>query len=1053
MLYPPFPPYTTLNVTKRFPDDPHAHEIIRCLRHWLFDQRPLAEVLATTSLSRRTLYRWRTRWEQEGLTALLVAPAQASRLRVEDTTVRHLLRFLAHHSALHIGCDEHVRQLLAHRSDPVDRGRRLLQILTSIVQACDQQLEAEHGFVRLLHRRFIDDEASATAAARHHVTERTVRRVLAQALTASGERCAALLDTTPITLPWETLLLDTPPPGRDAELRYLNQALIDTYRVHLVGLPGMGKSTIAAYIAQRWHHAGWNVCWISCIHQSPDLVGHIFDSLQRQLADIGAVSSPRLDHATSRAKQSNLLRVALQKLPILLVIDDVQEMIAFPEAAQSLVPLLQPSKTVRVLLVGRTNPLEGDLDLVLQGLPDAVAHDLWVQVHGALTDREWEQLAALHCGNPKLIRLIPRAYARGKVPTPDMVPMILQDQLAHLPSTARRLLMWLSWWQDPLPHTHPFARAAPGTSQAWQTLVRQHLISIQHEHILIHDLVRHQLEACAVEQEWTSICTAVTSFATRHRLWALAYRCAAQQQHGHSMLEYSRAAAQQAERQRNPSTALEWWRCAAAAADTCGDHAAGIQARLAEAVLLLHLAQREALVALQTFPPIPDPVQRWWHALYLAQAHRLVSDYATAEAVFEAPPLRDPPPAEIAKDGAWFLRLFRTHLLWDQGRYAQAVALFQQLGPPAPNIRGISRHRYYSLGARIARSRKDHRTATQFVMKYIRSSKSLRSPYLYAEAQMEYVHTLSAQQQYGAVRRRLRKLQPTLDESWTTLRRRAAGYHSLAAGHLGDLHAAESWCDDAWQLSQRLGWHETDAFVHWLRGLIAFRCGAYDTALQCFQLPTTANQRITRLLWSSRVAVCQGNHDQAAAYLEQSFHEMRRNRACGWTGDMRLPYGDLLQAQEQWDAARRQYLRGLAVCQRMNLQVSAAECLGRIAECLLALGRAQEALHVSDEATQILTAYPVGLCVAPRILLIRAQLHDYLAHHSLAHAAWQAALAHIQFQARHLSPKIHWRDFLVQPYYDTIVAHFGGADVVQAGVWCKRGQKPKPFGHPPDEVW
>jgi AraC-like DNA-binding protein len=1029
-----FPPYTAGSLAQRFPDDPQAREEIFALRCWLYDQRPLATVLADRSLSRRTLYRLRERWERHGLLGLLTRRSATAAQRVSVPVVRGILRRLARGTSFMLGCDPHVTRLLAH-PDPAHRGQLMAQALTTLIHDIDYTLHTTRGISSLLERHYLRGESLDEIAASVHCSTRTLSRLNHYALGQIAQRLPATLAITTVTDPWSPWLLRSLLLGRDAELAALEQHLRVHKQVGMVGLAGVGKSTLAAQLADCWQRAGWNVCWLRARPVPGDLTRDMVEQLYAQLARYGAIDVAEPDSSLALMDQLSILRLAVQRMPTLVVIDDVQHLEQNDAATSLLRYLTQRSETTRIVLVGRALPLPWRPLLAVEGLPSELARGLYTRLHGSVADAEWTTLYRWHRGNPQLLQLIARPPLTAPAHAPPTYT-IIHELVSGLSRPARRILQWLWWWDEPLPGAHPFRRAIPGSQAAWQELIRQHVVTVRDNTYLLHDLIRDHLKAITDVGEWRLVREQIEQYVVLHATqpWAcrLGYQCAVDTADWLAQSQWSGALARWAERAVQPHQAMFWWQRQWEAAQQLGDQQGMISAALAGVACGVALVDAPAILGwLERLPAELDVAQQWYAAFYRVQALRLLNDYEQAYQLLQSAPLAGAIPDTIDASGRWHYQVELVHWKYLRGNSCLAWQHYQMLPPPPTTSTLYQQFLYYRLGLILARNTYAYHECLRISRISVKLARSVGSAFLSAQAMLSLVYSLIATEQYGPAERKLRQVLPSLDDSWLALKQRAATYQSLLQCYRGDLKAGQQWADIAWKTSEELGWNQ-DYYMNWLQGLVAFRCGQTERALAYFGSNAGQVHQINQWTWIAEVLVYLHQPQEAHTYLRKILDVVGRQRDHIGIWDLHVLWGDLQQLSGHTRRAMRHFAHAVAIYSRLKLPVQTAEACVRMAECYLVLQEPQRALHYSLQATAKIRPYAIGLLHAPRIWSVHAQA--LAACDQDATPAWQTALRHLIFQVAHAPESVAVEQMLDQPHYRDIVRYGGGVDVLAARI-------------------
>ena len=964
---PPFPPFTAATLARRFPDDVALQGRLLLLRRWLVDDEP-ASALTGSGIAQRTLYRLRTIWEEQGLAGLVTARARGTPPAIDGALVRSLLTTLRNEGAFALGCAPR-SALTPQHADPLLAGRCLAWQLQRLVAAADAEIAAAHRIPQLLQRRLLNNEASEAIADAAGLTVRSIQRLLAAGLGCIAAALPGALAAATAPAPWDGSVAPALH-GRDELLGCLTAELRSHAAVQLVGLSGMGKSTVAATTAASWEAAGWYVAWVRCADSS-DPAAATLASLQGQLFDLGLLGGQSVDPFRPPAERLQSLRRRLRDVPLVLILDDAQAGQVQPGWSALLAELCALGSSVHALVVGQRPLVEGVPQLTLDGLPSVAARALYSARHGAVSDADWQHIYAQTRGNPKLIELVDPAQPAALQAE---VAGMLKESIWALEPELRQALLWLSWSNPAAPEHAALTAAAQAAPWVWQGLARRGLVSLHAGQVTIHDLVREHLRQVAPAHEWAAVRRRVSAYATTAALWPLVFRCAADSGDAAAQSAASAAAARQAEGLGEPAVAGEWWATAAQLAATQADIAAVISARLLQAECALQLLDGAATLAvLAELPDGADPAQRWWAALYRFEAQRVNGDYAAAAAVLAAPPLAGAVPPGVSAVGAWRLALGRVWLAFSEERDHEAWALYQQLGPPPAGVRLHMQLRYYRVGAHLAHSHHQYARCRQLSKRQVTLARRSRSAFCIAESQLSYIYALYACEDYAAAYAKLAALQPTLHEEWTALERQAAAYGAVLAYYLGKLGAAQQHAATAMRASTALGWQDDDEFVFWVAGLVASGLGDAAGALAAFARASDPAQATVRTLWAAITAVRSDDVEAAAPLFTTLLQSTLRTRARPWLVDLRAPWAEFQQLRGQTVAARRHFQRAATAHGAAGLVVSQALALAGLSDSLVRAGQPRAALAASAAAVACLDGQPLGLIIAPQVWAARAE--------------------------------------------------------------------------------
>ena len=239
--------------------------------------------------------------------------------------------------------------------------------------------------------------------------------------------------------------------GRHEEQSYYAWRLQTEGLAHIWGLPGSGKTALAAELAAEGRRYGQLILWHTCA-AGPDstLVG-IITGLAKALTAAGddllwrQIRHMPVDAPDPQALL-DLLRERLLVRPAVVVLDDAHRV--DPRETAALFDMLADllvRRSTRLVLVGRT-PLEATRYPPLRGLSEREARLLWAGAP-ALPAEQWAALYEATAGLPRPIRRVASAYRRaGALARPtdwlDEVTAWARDELwDRLDEDDRRLLV------------------------------------------------------------------------------------------------------------------------------------------------------------------------------------------------------------------------------------------------------------------------------------------------------------------------------------------------------------------------------------------------------------------------------------------------------------------------------------------------------------------------------------------------------------------------------------------------------------------------------------
>jgi len=245
---------------------------------------------------------------------------------------------------------------------------------------------------------------------------------------------------------------------RAGVLGELRRRLASERRVAICGLPGMGKTTVAAMLA-RDYDAGAPVCWITL---TPGVTASA-DALVRHLAgfvrELGHAEGRRLlahrdrDGPLPLDEQLGLLAAALGRQPTLLCLDNAHLLRADAVAAAVLTHLVAIAPTAMLLTAREDLTVPGVGLLRLTGLAQHEARALVAGSDVELAPKLAERLIGRTGGSPMLLRLAlgqlrdrgdPALLVERLENEPQVTGYLLETTLAGLADPAWRVLSLLA---------------------------------------------------------------------------------------------------------------------------------------------------------------------------------------------------------------------------------------------------------------------------------------------------------------------------------------------------------------------------------------------------------------------------------------------------------------------------------------------------------------------------------------------------------------------------------------------------------------------------------
>jgi hypothetical protein len=204
--------------------------------------------------------------------------------------------------------------------------------------------------------------------------------------------------------------------GRRDEESYYAWRLQAEGVAHIWGLPGSGKTALAAELAAEGARYGQTILWHICQAGPDATLPGIIRGLAKALAATGDEALwqelRRLGEAQDQRDLLDLLRERLLARPSVVVLDDVHR--ADPQETEILFDALADlvaRHSTRLLLVGRQR-IESLSYPPLQGLSEHEAQLLWA---GApqLSAEQWWAIYETTGGLPELLRLVAALYRRA----------------------------------------------------------------------------------------------------------------------------------------------------------------------------------------------------------------------------------------------------------------------------------------------------------------------------------------------------------------------------------------------------------------------------------------------------------------------------------------------------------------------------------------------------------------------------------------------------------------------------------------------------------------
>jgi tetratricopeptide (TPR) repeat protein/transcriptional regulator with XRE-family HTH domain len=247
-----------------------------------------------------------------------------------------------------------------------------------------------------------------------------------------------------------------PAPPRDAVprtgiLTELRERLASDRAVVVLGLPGMGKTTLAAALARE--HGPEPVCWLTLSAGLTTSADALLSRLGRALGVEEPSPPPPLETRLERFGAALLAR------PLLVCLDGAQ-LIRDDQAVLRTLGHLVEATPARLLLTSREQlPLPGLSTLRLGGLEPPEARTLVARLGGPLPAELAERLVARTGGSPMLLRLSLAQLRTAPNPArliehletqPEVAAYLLDTTLRHLGESAGMLLALVAVFRQPV---------------------------------------------------------------------------------------------------------------------------------------------------------------------------------------------------------------------------------------------------------------------------------------------------------------------------------------------------------------------------------------------------------------------------------------------------------------------------------------------------------------------------------------------------------------------------------------------------------------------------
>ena len=229
--------------------------------------------------------------------------------------------------------------------------------------------------------------------------------------------------------------------GRRDEQAYYTWRLQTEGYAALWGIPGCGKTALAAELAADGQRYGQTVLWHTCLPGADATLTGILESFGRAIAGMGDTALWNiLRNEQAQATPTDMLETLRQHLsrhPALIIIDNLDH--AELPGCQPVFELLHAlvrTGSARLLTISRQQPAT-EAWPPLSGLTEADARLLWG--NGLPLPPQWNQVFAATCGLPALLQLLARTQRA--------------ERAEHLGAWRERIGVWVreTIWSQLLP--------------------------------------------------------------------------------------------------------------------------------------------------------------------------------------------------------------------------------------------------------------------------------------------------------------------------------------------------------------------------------------------------------------------------------------------------------------------------------------------------------------------------------------------------------------------------------------------------------------------------
>jgi hypothetical protein len=202
--------------------------------------------------------------------------------------------------------------------------------------------------------------------------------------------------------------------GRREEQSYYAWRLQTEGRACIWGLPGSGKTALAAELAAEGQRYGQTIIWHTCrVGRDASLAG-VLRGLAQSLASAGDQSLWQiLRQGAERPAGAALIEQLCERLaahPAVIILDDVHHLEADTAALLAALEQLCTRGAARLLTISRNRPEQGDWPW-LPGLAEREARLLWGNL--PLPADQWSELYSVVAGLPRPLALAATAVRRS----------------------------------------------------------------------------------------------------------------------------------------------------------------------------------------------------------------------------------------------------------------------------------------------------------------------------------------------------------------------------------------------------------------------------------------------------------------------------------------------------------------------------------------------------------------------------------------------------------------------------------------------------------------